>query len=136
MSPNVADTKRSRSVYLLATGVIIALGLGIRKFKESLPVVVTAVLPDALWTVMVLAILAFIFPRARSLSLAGGALLISVTVELSQLYHAPWIDMLRSYRLGGWILGFTFLWSDLLWYTFGSMLGLSMDWLLCKMRIR
>lgn len=127
---------RSRIVYLLATGVIIALGLGIRRFKEFLPVLITAVAPDALWTIMVLSILALLFPRARSIALAAGALGISIAVELSQLYHAPWIDMIRSYRLGGWVLGFTFLWSDLLWYTFGSGIGFCMDRLLCRMRIR
>ncbi|MDB5096622.1 MAG: hypothetical protein JWM80_1043 [Cyanobacteria bacterium RYN_339] len=41
-------------------------------------------------------------------------------IELSQLYHAPWIDGIRAMRLGALVLGTTFLWSDLLCYLAGT----------------
>ena len=44
-------------------------------------------------------------------------------IELSQLYHAPWIDGLRHTRLGGLILGYGFLWSDLICYAVGVATG-------------
>ncbi len=46
---------------------------------------------------------------------------LTVTVELSQLYHAPWIDSIRQTTLGGLILGFGFLWSDLACYALGVL---------------
>ena len=39
------------------------------------------------------------------------------------LYHAPWIDNLRQTTLGGLVLGFGFLWSDIFCYTIGIIIG-------------
>jgi hypothetical protein len=52
---------------------------------------------------------------------------LSVGVELSQLYHAPWIDSIRQTTLGGLILGFGFLWTDLACYAFGVGLGVLLE---------
>ena len=51
----------------------------------------------------------------------------SVAVELSQLYHAPWIDSIRHTTIGGLILGFGFLWSDLACYSLGVGLGVLIE---------
>lgn len=51
--------------------------------------------------------------------LALLALGIAWAVEFSQIYHAPWIDAVRSTRLGRLALGFTFNWPDLLAYAAG-----------------
>jgi hypothetical protein len=48
---------------------------------------------------------------------------LAASVEVSQLYHAPWIDAIRQTRLGGWVLGFGFLWSDLACYAVGIATG-------------
>ncbi len=39
----------------------------------------------------------------------------SVTVEISQPYHARWIDSIRQTSLGGLILDVVFVWSDRAW---------------------
>jgi len=54
---------------------------------------------------------------------------LSVAVELSQLYHAPWIDPIRRTTLGGLVLGFGFLWSDLACYAAGGGLGVLIEML-------
>ena len=51
----------------------------------------------------------------------------SVAIEISQLYHAPWIDSIRRTTLGGLILGFGFLWSDLACYAVGVGLGVIIE---------
>jgi Flp pilus assembly protein TadB len=58
-------------------------------------------------------------PRASTWVVAVLALSVSVAVELSQLYHAPWIDSMRSTTVGGLLLGYGFLWSDLACYAAG-----------------
>ena len=55
------------------------------------------------------------------------ALVVSLLVELSQLYHAPWIDSVRQTTIGGLILGFGFLWSDLVCYAAGVGLGVALE---------
>jgi len=55
------------------------------------------------------------------------ALAFSVAVELSQLYHAPWIDSIRHTTIGGLILGFDFVWSDLVCYAVGVGIGVVIE---------
>lgn len=57
------------------------------------------------------------------MSQAGISLVLAFAVEVSQLYHAPWIDGIRSTTLGGLVLGFGFLWSDLVCYLVGIAAG-------------
>ena len=45
----------------------------------------------------------------------------------SVLYHTPWIDSIRQTTLGGLILGFGFLWSDLACYAVGVGFGVVME---------
>ena len=51
------------------------------------------------------------------------SLVLAFAVEVSQLYHSPWIDGIRSTTLGGLVLGFGFLWSDLVCYLVGIAAG-------------
>jgi hypothetical protein len=66
-------------------------------------------------------------PHARLSRRAATALAIAYLVEISQLYHAPWIDALRLTALGGLMLGFGFLWSDLACYTVGVAGGVLLE---------
>ena len=68
-----------------------------------------------------------VLPRASTLAVALLAMAFSVPIELSQLYHAPWIDSIRHTTLGGLILGFGFLWSDLVCYAVGVGLGVVIE---------
>ena len=70
------------------------------------------------------------------MSVAAISLLVCYGIEVSQLYHAPWIDDLRRTRLGGLIVGFGFLWSDLVCYAVGVMLALLLELALRKMIAR
>ena len=59
-----------------------------------------------------------------------GALLslsFSILIEVSQLYHAPWIDSIRRTTMGGLVLGFGFVWSDLACYAVGVGLGVVIE---------
>jgi len=44
-------------------------------------------------------------------------------IEMSQLYQAEWINNIRHTTLGGLILGQGFLWSDIVAYTAGVIIG-------------
>ena len=74
--------------------------------------------------------LALLFPRAGTRTLALAALAIAVADEISQLYHAPWIDAIRATRLGALVLGYGFLWSDLACYTAGVVVAACLDMVL------
>ena len=66
-------------------------------------------------------------PEQSTRTVAFLAMAFSIAIELSQLYHAPWIDSIRQTTLGGLILGFGFLWSDLACYAVGVGLGVLLE---------
>jgi len=78
---------------------------------------------DGLWALMVFFGFAFLFRKWSTFAVAVAALGFSVSIEISQLYHAPWIDDLRKIPLAGLILGFKFVWSDLICYSIGVAIG-------------
>lgn len=118
---------RNRLLYLLLIILTVLAGLASRHFSSALPHWATLYLGDALWALMVFFGFAFLFKRKSSFWVAVATLLFSFAIEISQLYHAPWIDSIRHTRIGGLVLGFGFLWSDLLCYTVGAVGGVFMD---------
>ncbi|GAL83871.1 hypothetical protein MYP_1099 [Sporocytophaga myxococcoides] len=118
--------KRNRVLYFFIIIGLIGIGLAARKWKIFLPDLINVYLGDAIWAAMIYFGIAFIFNR-KSLSFIGVlSLTFCYCIEVSQFYHAPWIDAIRNTRIGALILGFAFLWSDILAYTLGigfSFLG-------------
>ncbi len=114
----------------LAAAVVVALGLGSRKFARALPEVIAAYAGDTLWALATFLGIGMLRPSLSTRGAAILALLFSLAIELSQLYHVPWIDSIRATTLGGLVLGFGFLWSDLACYAVGVALGGALDgWL-------
>ena len=62
------------------------------------------------------------------------SLVLAFAVEVSQLYHADWIDGIRSTTLVGLVLGFGFLWSDLVCYLVGIAAGAIIELTLRRLR--
>lgn len=114
---------RNRFFYVLLLVITIVAGLASRHFPNILPQWVQLYLGDGLWAFMVFLLFGFIFNRKSTLWIAIAAIVFSYGIEISQLYHASWIDALRANPLGGLILGFGFLWSDLVCYLVGVGFG-------------
>lgn len=123
---------RSRVIYLLLIASTIILGLLSRKFGYYFPEYVNSYLGDALWALMVFQIFGIIFPKQNSLRIAFVSISFCFVIEISQLYHAAWIDNIRANRLGGLILGFGFMWTDLFAYNLGVGFGTLLEILIHK----
>jgi len=121
--------QRNRFVYFMLFITVILLGLASRTYAHVLPEWVHLYAGDALWALMVYFLIGFIFSQKSPLWVAILALTFSYGIEISQLYHAPWIDAIRANRLGGLILGFGFLWSDLVCYGIGIGIGFFLEML-------
>jgi hypothetical protein len=111
-----------------------AFGIGSRRFGDRFPGFVAAYAGDTLWAFTLFLFLGLIQPTATTRRIAAQALLVSLLVEISQLYHAPWIDAVRQTTLGRLILGFGFLWSDLVCYASGVALGAGVEWVVNSIR--
>ncbi|MGE7881821.1 DUF2809 domain-containing protein [Bacillus sp. NPDC094077] len=126
------NTKRNRLLYAVFTIVVIILGLSSRKFAFALPNLLNDYLGDALWALMIFTGFGFLFPKIETKKLACISLLFCYGIEISQLYHVPWIDSIRATTLGGLVLGYGFLWSDLVAYTIGVGIGILFEFMLRK----
>ena len=111
------------------------LGLLSRKIS-GLPKIIELYSGDILWALMVFLLFAFLFNKKSTIFTISQAIIFSYSIEISQLYHAPWIDSIRNTTLGGLILGFGFLWSDLVCYTIGVIIGIIIDIMINKTNIK
>ncbi|PFZ65996.1 ribosomal maturation YjgA family protein [Bacillus wiedmannii] len=126
------NKKRNRLLYALFTIVIIILGLSSRKLAFALPHLLNAYLGDALWALMIFTGFGFLFPKIDTKKVVFISLLFCYGIEVSQLYHAEWIDSIRATTLGGLVLGYGFLWSDIVAYTIGVGIGMFCEFMLRK----
>ncbi|MEC0903001.1 MULTISPECIES: DUF2809 domain-containing protein [Bacillus] len=124
------NTKRNRLLYATFTIIVIILGLSSRKFAFALPELLNDYLGDALWALMIFIGFGFLFSKIETKKLAFISLIFCYGIEMSQLYHAEWIDNIRATTLGGLVLGYGFLWSDLVAYTIGVGVGLIFEFIL------
>lgn len=118
---------RSRLIYGIAIVIVILLGLGSRRYADMLPWIIAEYAGDILWALTVFLCVVFISKRLSTFKAGIIAALFSAAIELSQLYHAPWIDTIRRTTIGALILGFGFLWSDLICYIIGILIGVLLD---------
>lgn len=126
------NTKRNRLLYATFTILVIILGLSSRKFAFALPTLLNDYLGDALWALMIFIGFGFLFPKIETKKLAFISLMFCYGIEVSQLYHAEWIDSIRATTLGGLVLGYGFLRSDLVAYTIGVGIGFLFELILRK----
>lgn len=118
---------KARLYYMVAVLLIVAAGLGVRMYSETLPPFVAAHFGDALWACMIycgVRCLRVNKPIPWAVVISAG---ICFVIEFSQLYQANWINAIRDTTLGALILGHGFLFVDLIRYSVGIMLAAIVD---------
>ena len=123
--------QRASGKYLPLLAVIIALGLPARLVPQYLPHWYVTYAGDFFWAMLVFFLYALLFHLPTKF-VFQIALATAYLIEISQLFHPAWLEFLRSIRLLGFILGFGFLWSDLIAYTLGISLAAGIDLLISK----
>lgn len=130
MIEKAPDLFRARLIYLLSAVLVIFTGLASRRYRSKLPEFLSEYAGDTLWGLMLFLFVSLFLARQPMLARAIVSLALASTVEISQLYHAPWIDSIRQTTLGGLILGFGFLWTDLVCYTVGIAFGVAFEFVI------
>jgi hypothetical protein len=129
MSPQIEtppfrdDLQKTRIVWVIAAASAIIAGLASRRYREYLPSLLADYAGDTLWSLVLFLSISTLMTRWPVLVRATIGLALAFLVEISQLYHAPWIDSIRRTTLGGLVLGFGFLWTDLVCYSLGISIG-------------
>lgn len=119
--------KRSVLRYFSLAILVMILGLCARRISIFLPHWINMYLGDILWGLMVFLVCGFLFRNSKTRVVSATAIVFSFAIEISQLYHSPWIDSLRKTKLGGLVLGYGFLWSDLVSYAVGIGIGILIE---------
>ena len=120
---NAKPVVRRRKDYIGWILITTLLGLASRTYGAYLATFLSTYAGDILWATLVFWLVRVLFIRKPSHWVSTCALAFAFGIEVSQLYHAPWLDALRSTTLGSLVLGHGVLWSDLACYTVGVMLG-------------
>ncbi|MEU9315195.1 DUF2809 domain-containing protein [Streptomyces sp. NPDC048295] len=106
----------ARAVAAGAAALTVLAGLAVRAFTEG---DLAKYAGDALYTVLICALVAVIAPGARPAVMAGTGLAFSWAVELLQLTGVP-AELSRHSTAARLVLGSTFNAPDLLWYAVGA----------------
>lgn len=118
---------RTRLLALGLTVLVVPLGLASRRKSLPWPTFFATYAGDTLWALLVFLLLRFLAPRRSALVVAAVALAFSFGIEFSQDLHTPWLDAARRTLPGRLVLGAGFLWSDLVCYSVGVLLGVGLD---------
>lgn len=120
---------RRRALLSLALLLTIAGGLALRRFgyAANLPFAVVKYGGSILWGAMVYWLLATILVSVRPFRIAFVALIVTVAVELSRLWHTPELDAFRLTTAGALLLGRVFSPWNIVAYAMGIAAALALD---------
>lgn len=114
---------RRRLSAVVAVPLVVAAGLGVRAAGAG---AVASGAGDALYAVLVYTLVVVLGPRWRPVAAALTALAVCWLVELSQLTGLP-ADLADAWWPARYVLGTSFVWTDLVLYTLGVLVAVAVD---------
>ncbi len=78
----------------------------------------------------------FIFPKSKPLIVALAVFTVTCILEFMQLWHPPFLEVIRSNFIGRTILGNAFTWFDFPYYLAGSVMGFGILKFISKLKER
>jgi Protein of unknown function (DUF2809) len=115
---------KKKVLYFLVFIFLTWLALATRNHKNWFCPLIVQYGGDTIWAAMFLFFLRIFFTKTNIVNLAITNFLLGAADETLQLYQAPWIQAIRHTKIGGLLLGFGFLWSDIICYFIGTLLSL------------
>lgn len=121
-----------RVLYISLAMLTIVCGLLVHLHGSGISTGARDKLGDALWAAMILWLVSAAASHARLITRVATAYTICAAVELSQLYHAHWIDVIRATAVGHLLLGSGFDRGDLNAYALGVVCAALLDKVLVR----
>ena len=112
-----------RWLYAILILLTIPLGLATRWQQQYFPPLMNEYGGDVLAATCIFFGCRFLCVRWTLPKVACLAYFISILDELQQLYRAPWAVKFRDITVVGILLGHGFLWSDIVCYAVGTLIG-------------
>ena len=123
---------RIRLVAVAVVLTVIPIGLYARSQRaDADPTTVVGFLAsytgDTLWPIMFYFAGRFCFPHASTWKLTVFVLALTLGLEFGQLWQPDWLQWLRSQPGIGFVLGNSFVWSDVWCLLVGSAMAVALD---------
>lgn len=112
-----------RLLIILTLIVIVPIGFLTKFYSGPAELWVNNSLGGLFYEIFWCLVFAFIFPSTKPSKIAFWVFCITCTLEFFQLWHPPFLEILRSNFIGRTILGNSFNWNDFPYYIIGSSLG-------------
>ena len=119
--------KKLKIKYLISVISFITLGILSRKIT-GIPLFIG----DLLYAVLIYLGFRFLIVKSEKSTSLLFSLLFCFGIEFLQLVQIDWLITIRKTTLGHYILGQSFLWSDLICYVIGTLLAFLIDWKFVK----
>ena len=118
----VKTMTRKIKTYIPIMLILIALGLPSRLSIPNLPHWYVAYTGDFLWAMLVFFFFCLIF-NLKNKNTFILTIATTYLIEFTQLFRPAWLETLRSYKIIALIIGYTFVWSDIIAYSLGISLA-------------
>lgn len=114
---------RQRLIILLVLIIIIPIGFFSKFYSGPANQWVNNSLGGLFYEIFWCLVIAFILIKANPFKIALWVFVITCLLEFLQLWHPPFLEILRNNFMGRTILGSSFNWMDFPYYFVGSLLG-------------
>ena len=118
--------RRKLIIYIPIILLLIVIGLPTRIVPDIFPHWFTTYAGDFIWAMMIFFLYRLLF-KWGTFKTFLIALATTYLIEITQLFHPAWLEYLRSFKLVGLVIGYSFLWSDIVAYTAGISMGAIVD---------
>jgi hypothetical protein len=112
-----------RTATVVSLVAVVPLGFYTKFYRGPGASWVNGSLGGAFYEIFWCLVIFFLLPKLAPRRIAGIVLAATCMLEFLQLWHPPFLELLRSHFIGATILGTTFDWGDFPSYFLGSALG-------------
>ena len=128
----MSEANRVRIFAVAVVAIVIPIGLLARSHRaDADPNTIIGFLAtyvgDMLWPIMFYFLGRFACPSARIDQLFAATLAITLTLEFGQLWKPVWLQWLRTQPGIGFVLGNSFIWSDVACCLIGAGIAVGLD---------
>ena len=115
--------KRQRLIVFLFLLIIIPIGFLTKFYAGPAEVWVNNSLGGLFYEIFWCLVIAFIFVKAKPIKIAIWVFIVTSMLEILQLWHPAFLEVVRNNFIGRTILGNSFNWMDFPYYFAGSLAG-------------
>ena len=140
LNRHIEKHQRTRILAALVVLLVIPVGLFARSHRAAadsgtLTGFLATYTGDVLWPVMFYFIGRFFFPSANRWKLAATVLTLTLVIEFGQLWKSASLDWLREQPVIGFLMGNSFIWSDVACLFVGIAVAVGLDVLVTRHRV-